>query len=76
MNNPDIHTVNGMKAIGLESMDLDRGLLYSVLDKEIRDICALVSLKLDDLAQLLILDDGAIASEFLSGARKWKNVEN
>ena len=49
----------------LESMDLDGRLLQAILDEECRDLRALVSLKLDDLAHLFIINESSIAGEFL-----------
>jgi len=50
---------------GLETMHLDGGFLQAILDEEGGDLGALVSLELDDLAHLLIIDKSTIASKFL-----------
>jgi hypothetical protein len=49
-----------------ESVYLDSRFFDAILNKEIGDLASLVSLKLDDLTHLLIVNEGAIASEFLS----------
>lgn len=46
-------------------MQLDRFGIYVVLHEEIVDLPSLVSLKLDNLAQLVVLHDVPVASEFL-----------
>jgi len=53
----------------LESMDLD-GLsveleAFLLVDQELLDILALVTLKLNHFAHLTVIDNGAIASELL-----------
>jgi hypothetical protein len=53
----------------LESMHLDGRSLNSILGQEGGDLGALISLKLDDLSHLLIVDEGAIAGEFLPSFR-------
>jgi len=40
-------------------------LVASFIGKEIHDLCAMITLKLDHLPHVLILNDGAIASIFL-----------
>jgi len=58
------------RAVGdLEPMDLD-GLgielqSFLLVDQEFLNILTLITLKLDHLAHLRVVDDGAIASEFL-----------
>jgi hypothetical protein len=42
----------------------------NVLDQEAQDTVALLTLKLDDLASLLIFGEGAIASKLLSDHAK------
>ena len=49
-----------------ESVDLDRVLRDSLLDKELRNLQALITLQLDDLAGLLIINESTVASEFLT----------
>ena len=46
-------------------MHLDRGAVDAVLDEEVADLDALVALELDDLPHLLVVDEGAVAGEFL-----------
>lgn len=46
-------------------MHLDDIFLDTFIDKEVRHLGALISLKLYDLACLLIVDDCAVAGEFL-----------
>jgi hypothetical protein len=48
-----------------ESMHLDGGFFHSVIDEEGRYLGALVSLKLNNLAHLLVIDEGAVACELL-----------
>lgn len=42
----------------------------TLLDQEVLNLDPLVTLKLDDLASLLIFDKGTVASEFLSDRTK------
>jgi len=49
----------------LETMQLDGVLGDTLLSYEVLNLDPLVALELDDLASLLILDEGTIASEFL-----------
>lgn len=56
-----------------ESMHLDGGFLHSVLDKERGDLGTLVSLQLDYLAHLFVVNNSAIASEFLHNIYKSVN---
>jgi len=51
-------------------MQLDGGLVDTIFDQEVRNTRPLVAVKLDDLAHLLIFDDGTVASEFLSDRTK------
>ena len=51
-----------------ESVDLDRVLRDSLLDEELRNLQALITLQLDDLAGLLIINESTVASEFLTMA--------
>jgi len=46
-------------------MYFDGGLVDLVLDEERRDLGTLIALQLDNLAHLLVVDERAIASEFL-----------
>ena len=46
-------------------MNLDRVLGNALLDEECGDLQPLITLELDDLASLLIIDEGSVASEFL-----------
>lgn len=47
-------------------MDLDRFLLHNLLvDEELRDFLALIALELNDVAELGILDNGAVAAKIL-----------
>lgn len=46
-------------------MHLNSALVDPVLDEERRDLDTLVTLQLDDLAHLLVVDERAIASKFL-----------
>ncbi len=46
-------------------MHLYSGLVHSVIDQERRDLGTLVSLELNDLAHLLVIDDSTVAGEFL-----------
>ena len=48
-----------------ESVHLDRGPRDSLFDKEVGNLGALVSLELDDLTGLFVVDKCAVASEFL-----------
>lgn len=48
-----------------ESVYLDGGLLDPILGQKRRDLDALITLQLDDLAHLLVVDEGAVAGEFL-----------
>lgn len=50
---------------GSEPVHFDSGLVDFVLDEERRDLGPLVALQLDDLAHLLVVDEGAVAGEFL-----------
>ena len=45
-------------------MHLDGGFFHVIVDEEAKDLAALVSLKLDDLAHFIILDNSTVASEF------------
>ena len=47
----------------LETVDLDCGPLYAVLDEESRDLCTLVALELDNLTHLLVLDESSVAGK-------------
>ena len=51
----------------LETVDLDSRLLQAVLDEERRDLGALVSLQLNDLTHLLVLNKGTVAGKLLRG---------
>jgi hypothetical protein len=44
---------------------LDSGLFNPVLGEERRDLDTLITLQLDDLPHLLVVDKGAVAGEFL-----------
>jgi hypothetical protein len=44
---------------------LDSRFFDAILDKKIGNLATLVSLELDDLTHFLIVNEGAIASEFL-----------
>lgn len=59
----------GVTARGLESVDLDGlGVEFKAIllvNQEFLDIFALITLELDHLAHLGVIDNGAIASEFL-----------
>ena len=46
-------------------MYLDSRFFDTILDEEIGDLAALVSLELDDLTHLLVVNESAIAGEFL-----------
>ena len=47
-------------------MELDRGLGNTLLREERGYLCPLVTLKLDDLAHLLVVNEGAVTSELLA----------
>jgi len=49
----------------LETVQLDRRARDAFLDEEVADLCALITLKLDNLASFLVIDKGTIAGEFL-----------
>jgi hypothetical protein len=44
---------------------LDGALVHPIIDQERRDFDTLVTLQLNDLAHLLVVDERAVASEFL-----------
>lgn len=46
-------------------MHFDGGFFQASFDEEVKDLAAMVSLELDDLAHFLILDNSTIASEML-----------
>ena len=46
-------------------MHPDGGPVDTIFDKEVHNICPLVTLKLEDLAELLVFDDGTVARELL-----------
>ena len=46
-------------------MELDRGLGNTLLREERGYLCPLVTLELDDLAHLLVVNEGAVTSELL-----------
>jgi hypothetical protein len=46
-------------------MELDRGLGNTLLREECGYLSPLVTLELDDLTHLLVVDEGAVASELL-----------
>jgi hypothetical protein len=48
-------------------MELDRGLGNTLLREECGYLSPLVTLELDYLAHLLVVDEGAVASELLAG---------
>lgn len=50
----------------LETMQLDGALGDTLFGQEVLNLDPLVTLELDDLAGLLIFDEGTVASEFLS----------
>ena len=49
-------------------MELDRGLGNTLLREESGYLGPLVTLELDHLAHLLVVDEGAVASELLAGS--------
>lgn len=49
----------------LETVDLDRSPIHAVLNEERRDLCTLITLELDNLAHLLVVDKSAVAGELL-----------
>jgi len=49
----------------LEAVHLDGGFVQSFFDKECGNLGALVSLKLDNLTHLVVVDKSAVAGEFL-----------
>lgn len=51
-------------------MQLDAALGDTLLGQEVLNLDPLVTLELDDLASLLIFDEGTVASEFLSDRTK------
>lgn len=51
----------------LKSVHLDRSFLNSILGQEGGNLGALISLKLDDLSHLLVVDESAVAGKFLLG---------
>jgi len=57
-------------------MHLDGGFLQAILDEEGGDLGTLVSLKLDDLAHLLIVDECTVASEFLRRLIRLRWIDN
>lgn len=42
--------------------------------KELSDLGSLISLELDDLSRLVVLDDGTVAGEFLDGQKGAKEL--
>ena len=48
-----------------ESVDLDGTLRDALLGEELRNLYTLITLKLDDLTSLLIIDEGTVAGKFL-----------
>ncbi len=50
-------------------MNLDSRLGNAFLDQEGGDLQPLVALELDDLASLLIINEGTVAGEFLHGGK-------
>lgn len=56
---------DGIIGTGLEPVNLDGGLVQSVLNKEGGNLGTLVSLKLDNLPHLLVFDKSTVAGEFL-----------
>jgi len=57
--------MNLISPLALESMYLDSRFFDAILDKKIGNFATLVSLELDDLTHLLVVNEGAIAGEFL-----------
>ena len=51
-------------------MQLDGVLRDTLLGQEVLNLDPLITLELDDLASLLVLNDGTVASEFLSDRAK------
>jgi hypothetical protein len=54
----------------LEAMQLDGVLGDTLFGQEVLNLDPLVTLELDDLASLLIFDEGTVASKFLSDRTK------
>ena len=52
----------------LETVNLDSALGNALLGEELRNLYTLITLELDDLAGLLIIDEGTVAGKFLSVA--------
>lgn len=50
-----------------EPMQLDVSLRDSLFRKEVGDLDSLITLKLDDLTHLLVVNESAVASKFLGG---------
>ena len=49
----------------LETVNLDSALGNALLGEELRNLYTLITLELDDLAGLLIIDEGTVAGKFL-----------
>ena len=48
-----------------ETVDLDRSSRDALFSEECLDLLTLITLELDDLASLLIIDEGTVAGKFL-----------
>ena len=59
----------------LETMQLNGVLRDALLGQEVLNLDSLVTLELDNLASLLIFDEGTVASEFLSDRAKSVRVK-
>ena len=57
--------LDGVLGAGLETVDFDGGLVHAILDEEGRDLGPLISLKLDNLTHLLVVNKSTVAGEFL-----------
>jgi hypothetical protein len=59
-------TVRTACLLSLEAVDLNAVLLADALfNKDLADLGAMVALQLDDLAELFVLDNGAVAGKLL-----------
>lgn len=51
-------------------MDLDLGLVNSIFDQEGGDLGSLITLKLNDLTHLLVINQSSVAGEFLEKSER------
>lgn len=64
-----------MKDVGLEPVQLDGVLRYSLFGEEGGDLEPMVTLELDDLSHLFVLDERTITGKFLDKSKFGKGVE-